>query len=145
LPSSAKSSSPTPALSRATIACGALYRRENRRHAEIRATKTAETVANNEARRRRKPWIIHPGRANVLRLGAVAAAAALPAPAIAQAGWPSKPIRIVCSYPPGALTDISPAPMDNLAERRGSRAIVENKAVRGRDRGRAGEVRAARG
>ena len=42
-------------------------------------------------------------RRKLLRIGA--AAAAFPMPALAQA-WPSKPIRIVCTYPPGGLTDV---------------------------------------
>ena len=50
--------------------------------------------------------IIRATRRDVLRHGSAAAAAGvLPAPAIAQA-WPSKPIRIVCGYPAGGLTDI---------------------------------------
>jgi hypothetical protein len=43
--------------------------------------------------------LIRPKRRDVLRWGA--AAALLPAPAIGQGVWPSKPIRIVCTYPPG--------------------------------------------
>ena len=42
-------------------------------------------------------------RRSLLRAGA--AAALLPAPALAQA-WPAKPIRIICGYPAGGLTDI---------------------------------------
>ena len=49
--------------------------------------------------------ITRPTRRDLLRYGALAAAA-LPAPAIAQAPWPSKPIKIICTYPPGGLTDI---------------------------------------
>src|SRR5260370_28436453 len=49
--------------------------------------------------------IARPSRRDVLRYGSAAAASLLPAPAIAEA-WPSKPIRIVCGYPAGRLTDI---------------------------------------
>ena len=49
--------------------------------------------------------IVRASRRELLRFGsAAAAAAALPAPAIAQA-WPSKPIKIICGYPAGGLTD----------------------------------------
>ena len=49
--------------------------------------------------------IVRASRRELLRYGsAAAAAAALPAPAIAQA-WPSKPIKIICGYPAGGLTD----------------------------------------
>src|SRR5260370_6971035 len=77
--------------------------------------------------------IIRPGRRHVLRLGAVAAAAALPAPAIAQAAWPSKPIRIVCSYPPGGLTDIfARAYGEDISQKTGQPAIFQNKAAAAR-------------
>ncbi len=50
--------------------------------------------------------IVRPSRRRLFGLGAgVAAAATLPAPAIAQAPWPNKPIRIICGYPAGGLTD----------------------------------------
>jgi tripartite-type tricarboxylate transporter receptor subunit TctC len=73
--------------------------------------------------------IIRATRRDVLRHGSAAAAAGvLPAPAIAQA-WPSKPIRIVCGYPAGGLTDIfARAYGDHIAQRTGQTVLVENKA-----------------
>jgi tripartite-type tricarboxylate transporter receptor subunit TctC len=73
--------------------------------------------------------IIRATRRDVLRYGSAAAAAGvLPAPAIAQA-WPGKPIRIVCGYPAGGLTDIfARAYGDYIAQRTGQTVFVENKA-----------------
>ena len=71
--------------------------------------------------------IVRPSRRDVLRFGAMAAASALPAPAIAQA-WPNKPIKIVCTYPPGGLTDIfSRAYGDFISQKLGQPVVVENK------------------
>ncbi|HSI01794.1 MAG TPA: tripartite tricarboxylate transporter substrate binding protein [Reyranella sp.] len=72
--------------------------------------------------------IIRPSRRDMLRLGmASAAAATLPAPAIAQA-WPSKPIKIVCGYPVGGLTDIfARAYGEGIAQMTGQPVHVENK------------------
>ncbi len=64
-------------------------------------------------------------RRNLLRIGA--AAAVLPAPAIAQA-WPAKPIKIICTYPPGGLTDIfSRAYGEFVSAKLGQPVVVENK------------------
>ncbi len=64
-------------------------------------------------------------RRDLLRIGA--AAVVLPAPAIAQA-WPSKPIKIVCTYPPGGLTDIfSRAYGEFVSAKLGQPVVVENK------------------
>ena len=69
--------------------------------------------------------LIRPKRRDVLRLGA--AAALLPAPALAQA-WPNKPIKIVCTYPPGGLTDIfSRAYGEYVGSKLGQTVVVENK------------------
>src|SRR5262249_53933198 len=72
---------------------------------------------------------IRSGRRDFMRLGAGAVgSAALPAPAIAQA-WPSKPIRIVCTYPAGGLTDVfARAYGDYIAHKIGQPGVVENKA-----------------
>jgi tripartite-type tricarboxylate transporter receptor subunit TctC len=67
-------------------------------------------------------------RRHVLRSG-LASAAALPLtrPAWAQA-WPSKPIKIVCGYPAGGLTDLfARAYGDYIAQKVGQPVVVENK------------------
>ena len=72
--------------------------------------------------------IIRAKRRDVLRYGAASMLAALPAPAIAEA-WPSKPIRIICTYPAGGLTDVfARAYGDYIAQKTGQPVIVENKA-----------------
>ena len=72
--------------------------------------------------------IVRPSRRDVLRYGGVAAASLLSAPALAQA-WPSKPIRIVCGYPAGGLTDIfARAYGEYISQKTGQPAVVENKA-----------------
>jgi tripartite-type tricarboxylate transporter receptor subunit TctC len=72
--------------------------------------------------------IVRPSRRDVLRYGAAGvAAAALPAPAIADS-WPSKPIKIVCGYPVGGLTDIfARAYGEGISQRTGQPVVVENK------------------
>lgn len=71
--------------------------------------------------------LVRPTRRDVLRFGA--AASLLPATAIAQAAWPSRqPIKIVCSYPPGGLTDVfARAYGDYIAQKTGATVVVENK------------------
>jgi tripartite-type tricarboxylate transporter receptor subunit TctC len=73
--------------------------------------------------------IVRPSRRDVLRYGTAATAAALlPAPAIAQA-WPSKPIRIICGYPAGGLTDtFARAYGEYISQKTGQPVTVENKA-----------------
>jgi len=73
--------------------------------------------------------IVRPSRRDVLRYGTAATAAALlPAPAIAQT-WPSKPIRIICGYPAGGLTDIfARAYGEYISQKTGQPVTVENKA-----------------
>jgi tripartite-type tricarboxylate transporter receptor subunit TctC len=73
--------------------------------------------------------IVRPSRRDVLRYGSAAAAAsALPNPAFAQA-WPSKPIRIICGYPAGGLTDVfARAYGEFISQKTGQPVTVENKA-----------------
>jgi tripartite-type tricarboxylate transporter receptor subunit TctC len=72
--------------------------------------------------------ILRPTRRNVLRYGALAAAASMPAPALAQA-WPAKPIRIIVTYPAGGLTDVfARAYGEYVSQKVGQPVVVENKA-----------------
>jgi tripartite-type tricarboxylate transporter receptor subunit TctC len=71
--------------------------------------------------------IVRPTRRDVLRYGSAAALAALPAPAIAQP-WPSKPIRIIVTYPAGGLTDVfARAYGEYVSQKVGRPVVVENK------------------
>lgn len=71
--------------------------------------------------------IVRATRRDILRYGTASLAAALPAPAIAQA-WPARPIKIVCTYPPGGLTDIfSRAYGEYVSAKLGQPVVVENK------------------
>jgi tripartite-type tricarboxylate transporter receptor subunit TctC len=73
--------------------------------------------------------IVRLSRRDVLRYGGAAAASLLAAPAIGQAPWPSKPIRIVCGYPAGGLTDIfARAYGEYISQKTGQPVTVENKA-----------------
>jgi tripartite-type tricarboxylate transporter receptor subunit TctC len=61
-----------------------------------------------------------------LRVGA--AAALLPVPALSE-GWPGKPIKIICGYPAGGLTDIfARAYGEFISQKTGQPVYVENKA-----------------
>jgi tripartite-type tricarboxylate transporter receptor subunit TctC len=71
----------------------------------------------------------------LLRHGGAAAAAlslpgsAWPGSARAEDAWPSKPIRIVCGYPAGGLTDtFARAYGDYISQKTGQPVFVENKA-----------------
>ncbi len=71
--------------------------------------------------------IIRAKRRDVLRYGAASMLAALSAPAIADT-WPSKPIRIICTYPAGGLTDVfARAYGDYVAQKTGQPVLVENR------------------
>jgi len=66
----------------------------------------------------------------ILQLGALIAAASLSTVAIAQSStdWPTRPLKVVVPYPPGAATDtITRIVMDKLAVRLKQNIVVENK------------------
>lgn len=57
----------------------------------------------------------------------LAGAAVVPAPAAAQA-WPTRPITIVVSYPPGGDTDVlARLYADKLSQRLGQQVVIDNK------------------
>jgi tripartite-type tricarboxylate transporter receptor subunit TctC len=74
--------------------------------------------------------ILRASRRDVLRYGKAAAVTAiLAAPAIAEESWPAKPIRIVCGFPAGGLTDIfARAYGEYISQKTGQPVYVENKA-----------------
>ena len=77
------------------------------------------------------------------RAAAVLALIALPSLAFAQA-WPTKPIRMIVTFPPGGSSDVVArvvAPL--LAEKLGQPIVVENKAGAGATIGGAEVARAA--
>ncbi len=66
-------------------------------------------------------------RAVLSKLIAVAALAALPAAALAQA-WPAKPVRIVVPYPAGQGTDVATRYVaEQLSRAMGANFVVENR------------------
>src|SRR5258706_1421303 len=64
-----------------------------------------------------------------------AAAASLVVPHVPQGraqSWPARPIRIVCPFPPGGLTDLySRSIADHLQQNLGQTVVVENRAGAG--------------
>ena len=70
-----------------------------------------------------------------LRRGLLAAAvlaAAVPAVSVAAEAWPTKPIRMVVSYPAGGVSDnVARALGDKLSAQLGQTVVIENKAGAG--------------
>jgi tripartite-type tricarboxylate transporter receptor subunit TctC len=59
----------------------------------------------------------------------VAAAALLPIPALAQAPWPDRPIRVIVPFPPGGTVDVTARPiLTKAAELLGSASIIVDSA-----------------
>ncbi len=69
-----------------------------------------------------------PARRRALLAMAVAGLTAFGAPAAAQDAWPSKPIRLIVTFPPGGLLDVvSRMLAPKLSETLGQPVVVENR------------------
>jgi len=80
-------------------------------------------------------------------LAGLGAAALLPAPAVAQTGaqaFPSRPLRLIVTWPPGGTTDILARLVAQfLADRLGQQFVIENRAGAGNNIGTEAAIRSA--
>jgi tripartite-type tricarboxylate transporter receptor subunit TctC len=61
-------------------------------------------------------------------LGVAAGASQIALPALAQSGWPNKPIRLIVPYPPGGFTDqMARLVQPGLQARLGQTVVIDNK------------------
>ena len=83
-------------------------------------------------------------RRELLTLAATGLAAALPRPALAQAPWPNRPVRVIVAWPPGGSVDtIARILQPRMQEALGQPIVIENKGGASGSIGAADAARAA--
>ena len=79
-----------------------------------------------------KPLRTHPTRRFLLASAAAVLVGTTPLSALAQAAWPTKPVKIVVPFPPGGTTDILARVVANeLGKAFGQPFVVDNRAGAG--------------